>query len=168
MWLGAARLLIPLVDLLNFLEDRNLIICNDHKPTLMIPPGSQTSVIDLIVVTPPVLTLGNCYTELDTFSSDHFPVVINLNILPCLRTTFKYKIKLNSLQMEVFIHKLTCIDFASILVTTDDAISQYDNFVKEIKGTLNSLFPPGSRTPKSKPMRNVSSLLGGPKNVRPR
>ena len=54
--------------------------------------------------------------------------------------------------MKVFIHKLTCIDFAFILVTTDDATSQYDNFVKEIKGTLNSLFPPGSRTPKSKPM----------------
>ena len=39
--------------------------------------------------------------------------------------------------MKVFIHKLTCIDFASILVTTDDTTSQYDNFVKEIKGILN-------------------------------
>ncbi|KAG5321982.1 RNH1 Ribonuclease, partial [Acromyrmex heyeri] len=104
----------------------------------------------------PVLTLSNCYTELDSISSDHFPVVINLNILLCLRTTFKYKIKLNSLQMKVFIHKLTCIDFASILITTDDVISQYDSFVKELKGTLNSLFPPGSRIPKSKPMmRNI-------------
>ncbi|KAG5329018.1 NOB1 protein, partial [Acromyrmex heyeri] len=51
---------------------------------------------------------------------------------------------------KVFIHKLPCIDFASILVTTDDATSQYNSFVKKLKGTLNSLFPPESRTPKSK------------------
>ena len=72
--------------------------------------------------------------------------------------------------MKVFLHKLTCIDFTSILITTDDATSQYNSFVKELKGTLNSLFPPGSRTPKSKLMieKRLPYPLGGPKNTRPR
>ena len=141
-------------------RNRNLIICNDHKPTLLTPPNSQISVIDVIVVTLPVLTLSNCYTELDSISSDHFPVVINLNILPCLRTTFKYKIKLNSsnkgLYSQVNLYWL-CLYFSIII--TDDATSQYDSFVKELKGILNSLFPPGSRTPKSKPMIEKRLLL---------
>ena len=62
--------------LLNFLEDRHLIICNDHKPTLLTPPDSQISVIDLIVVIPPVLTLSNCYTELNSISSDQFLLLL--------------------------------------------------------------------------------------------
>lgn len=132
--------------LLNSLEDRNLIVCHDCKPTLLTSPSSQKSVTDLIVVTPSMLPLNSWYTDLDTISSDHFPVVINLDAFLHGKTSFKYKIKLNSIQMKVFTHKLTCTDFTSIVASSDDAVVQYDRFVQGVKNSF-TLFPPGSRTP---------------------
>jgi len=73
----------------------NLITINDGRPTLILPPSSRRSIIDLVVVSPSLAPLCYSYTDLDTAGSDHFPVFTIIGGTPSKKCKFKYKLKIN-------------------------------------------------------------------------
>ncbi|XP_018368787.1 PREDICTED: RNA-directed DNA polymerase from mobile element jockey-like, partial [Trachymyrmex cornetzi] len=132
------------------LDQYNLIICNDYKPTLQMSNSEHISIIDLVIATPSASTLFDCSTGKDTHSSDHFPILIRFMSKINPKKIFKYKIKLDTQQVKDFYHSLYTNPPSINSQTFPDILDRYKNLVTIITETLYSLFSPGSRTPASK------------------
>jgi len=56
------------------IEVYELVIANDRAPTILLPPNSRRSVIDLILITSRLASKCCTFTDNDTGDSDHFPI----------------------------------------------------------------------------------------------
>lgn len=71
------------------LDEFNLIMVTDEYPTRLGRPGDNPSYVDRTLATPDVAHLVTCYTLHDTYGSDHFPIVAEINIIILYRVTQK-------------------------------------------------------------------------------
>ncbi|XP_018405952.1 PREDICTED: RNA-directed DNA polymerase from mobile element jockey-like [Cyphomyrmex costatus] len=128
-------------------EDSRSCILGDHKPTLLLPPSSGPSVIDLIIATPSIAPLCNTHTEDDTWGSDHFPISVTLGINPTIRRRYIYKIKLNPRELLNFSSSMdkSYASFANNL--PQNPCEAYSSLIKHIVDTALSC---SSTTKKSK------------------
>ncbi|XP_018377632.1 PREDICTED: uncharacterized protein LOC108770499 [Trachymyrmex cornetzi] len=85
--------------LLDAVEGINGCIMSDEKPTLLLPPGSRTSVID--ITTSGVAPLCEVCTNDDTYGSDHYPVTTKGRSLNS-KKRYLYRIRLDSKELIEF------------------------------------------------------------------
>lgn len=62
-------------------DDLNLINLNDGAPTLLLPPESEQSVIDVAFCSEELASVSRSTTIDDTLGSNHFPILINISNL---------------------------------------------------------------------------------------
>ncbi|KYN06625.1 hypothetical protein ALC62_02419, partial [Cyphomyrmex costatus] len=83
-------------------ENASICILSDLRPSLLLPPSSGHSVIDLILTTSDIAPLCEVSTEIDTWGSDHFPIRVEVGINPSQRKRFAYKLNLNNQELKNF------------------------------------------------------------------
>ncbi|KYQ54663.1 hypothetical protein ALC60_06470 [Trachymyrmex zeteki] len=82
-------------------EDHYACILNDERPTLLLPPNSGPSVIDLVIATADMAPLCEACIE-DIWGSDHYPITIIIGVSPILRQRYAYKINLETSELREF------------------------------------------------------------------
>jgi len=129
-------------------DSYNLVTINDGQPTLLLPPNSRRSIIDLVVVPASLAPLCYSYTDLDSAGSDHFPVFTVIGGTPPKKCKFKYKLKINKKDIRLLNHNLSVSfdKFADISPDTIHAYSQLDNHIKQ---QVYSFIPPTARHSRS-------------------
>lgn len=65
---------------LSFIEINNLIIMNDGQSTFGDQLGGTGSVLDMVVVSPSLGVISDCWTSSDAYGSDHFPVFLTVKV----------------------------------------------------------------------------------------
>lgn len=65
--------------LVEAIEETNLIILNDGRPTKIVRPNERPSAIDLTFVSPSLLSLSEWNPLNDTLGSDHLPIHITIS-----------------------------------------------------------------------------------------
>jgi len=131
------------------IDTHNLVIANDRLPTILLPPNSRKSVIDLVLTTPSLGTLCNSITTHDTLGSDHFPIITNISSSFTKNRNFVYK--LQTTKKDLILLSLKLKETFSVLVSSisNNLSASYQTFEQHIKHHLYSLFPPNARLPRS-------------------
>lgn len=62
------------------MDEYNLILHNDEHPTRLGSPGSNPSFVDKSLSSSSIAHLITCFTLQDTHGSDHFPIVVEVNL----------------------------------------------------------------------------------------
>lgn len=144
---GAGRSLAKAID------NYNYAILSDCSPTMILPPGSRDSIIDLVIGSPTIAPLCSSRTLDDGWGSDHRPVVTSLNGVVNLHNKFAYKWPLSSRQLDFF--QILCtkhpINFDSLQGSTGK--EKYVNFVNLVKTHLEKVIPDKLFSPSSKPLK---------------
>lgn len=136
---------------------------NEGLPSFLTRPGQRTSAIDLAFVSPPLLYISEWKVLSDNYLSDHFSIDISLNLIIPKRIFFTHKIKLNKLEKEEFIDKLSsCLTTLNETISNVDLtpINKYDIFIDHLKHQLPVVLRPKLASPKK--LVNLPSWISPP------
>jgi len=95
-------------------------------------------------------------TSIDTMGSDHFPVCTTIGDNFYVKNVFLYKLKISNNDLDLLYHSLcNSIDNFKNLNSdiSDNPPLAYSHLESHIKNHLYSFFPPGSRHPRSRSLR---------------
>lgn len=131
------------------IDNHNFVILNANHPTLVLPPGSRDSIIDLSFASSRLAPLCLSSTLDDSWGSDHYPIVTIINDLVKPRKRFVHKLPLSSRLLAIC--SSLCsehpVEFSTLSGITGE--EKYDSFVSHIKALLLKLIPEESGTPHS-------------------
>ncbi|KYQ50121.1 hypothetical protein ALC60_10814 [Trachymyrmex zeteki] len=135
--------------LLNMVDVNRACIMNDGSPTLLTPPGTNKSVIDITIISADLAPLCETTTELVILGSNHFPINITIGGFSYLRHVFLYKLILDTDKANKLYHCLLSISEEFFSKVPMDSTEAYEYFADHLRNFTRLLFPEKQRFPRS-------------------
>jgi len=137
------------------IDSFDLVIANDRAPTILLPPNSRNSVIDLTLISSPLSAKCTSFTDHDTVGSDHFPIYTFISGSFLKKQIFAYKLKISKKDTSLLYHNLneSISTLESLIANISNFSSVYSTFEHHIKHHVYSFFPPNARSPRHKVKR---------------
>lgn len=131
------------------IDKHNFVILNDKRPTLVLPPGSRDSTIDLALSSLRLAPLCTSRVLDDTWGSDHHPILTVINGVIKSHKRFIYKWPLSSYQLGIF-HGLCLKHPVSYdALSGSNSKDKYESFTNHIRTLLFQIIPDKCSSPKS-------------------
>jgi len=130
-----------------------LFSTTDRLPRFFILPPNIQLYIDLALSSESAALLCHSNTGLDTLGSDHFPIFTTINGNFRFKSVFLYtgKLKINNNDLNTFYHTL-CNSLENLKsILSESPLLAYTHLESHIRN--HSLFPPNSRLPRSRVLR---------------
>lgn len=139
------------------IDKYNFVILNENHPTLVLPPESRESIIDLSIASPNLASLCLSSTMDDSWGSDHYPLSTIINGLVKSRNRFIYKWPLLSHHLDAlsFLCSTRPISFDSL--PGNSGAEKYEGFVTHIRSIVSGLISAKYCSPRSTPAKSCRS-----------
>ncbi|CAD6227394.1 GSCOCG00011987001-RA-CDS [Cotesia congregata] len=149
-------------NVVDFSFQNNLIILNDGSPTRNVNFDENKSAIYLTLVSDSIATLCSWKVAEDAMGSDHYPILLSINVNP-EHNTFKHRFNLKNINWDDFQDHLENKEEMSS--NLPDAIATYDKLNSTItqaiesqnlpKGQSNNQQQNNNKPTKSKPRKHT-------------
>uniref|UniRef100_A0ABD2VVE0 Endonuclease/exonuclease/phosphatase domain-containing protein n=1 Tax=Trichogramma kaykai TaxID=54128 RepID=A0ABD2VVE0_9HYME len=137
-----------------YLDFDDIILLNNGCPTHfnLSYSGFSESCIDLTFCSPGLFPKSNWYVLDDGWMSDHYPIILELNVNLLFHHRLKYRYNLKKLDWSKFYSNLDAnkVYFNSMQFTNQNVISRYSIFIEYINNAITDALP-NCNKPNNKP-----------------